>query len=176
MFCANCGNQLVAGAMFCGKCGTPAPTGGAAAAQAAAPAPTAAPYTQPTYGQPAYGQPAYGVVNPPKTFVATWLFSLFLGQLGIDRFYTGHVGLGVGKLLVTLFTFGFGGWVWQLVDLIMLLTGSFKDSDGRDLTGYEQNKKMAVWVTVGVWVVLPLLIFIGFAIIAAAAASSTYYY
>ena len=65
MFCANCGNQLVAGAMFCGKCGTPAPTGGAAAAQAAAPA-----YSSPQPG--AYGQPVF-VVKPPKSFLTTWL-------------------------------------------------------------------------------------------------------
>lgn len=173
MFCANCGNQIVAGAMFCGKCGTPAPTG------AQSPAPTTAPTAPPAYTAPqpgAYSQPVYAPLTPPKTFVATWLFSLFLGQLGIDRFYTGHAGLGVGKLLVTLFTFGFGGWVWQLVDLILLLNGSFKDSYGRALEGYEQNKKMAVWVTIGVWVALPLLLVIFFAIIAAAAASSSYYY
>ena len=174
MFCANCGNQIVAGAMFCGKCGTPAPANASGPAQSAAAQAAAPAYTAPQPG--AYAQPAYGVATPPKTFVATWLFSLFLGQLGIDRFYTGHAGLGVGKLLVTLFTFGFGGWVWQLVDLILLLNGSFKDSYGRALEGYEQNKKMAIWVTIGVWVVLPVLLVIFFALIAAAAASSSYYY
>lgn len=174
MFCANCGNQLVAGAMFCGKCGTPAPNGGAAAAQAAAPAPTAAPYTQPTYGQP-----AYGMANPPKSFMTTWLFSFFLGGFGVDRFYVGNVGLGIGKLLTSIFgSFVFLGWIWPLIDLILVLQNKFKDAQGRPLEGYEQNKKTAIWVTVGVYggiLVLGLIAIIIIAI-AAAAASTSYYY
>lgn len=40
------------------------------------------------------------------------ILSLFLGCYGIDRFYLGHTGLGVGKLL----TCG-GCGIWAIIDL-----------------------------------------------------------
>ena len=182
MFCASCGNQLVAGAMFCGKCGTPAPAGQAAAAASAPAADAAAaasnPYVASQPGANPYGQASYMTPNPPKSFMTTWLFSFFLGGLGIDRFYIGNVGLGVGKLLTSLFgSFLFVGWIWPLIDLILLLSGKFRDAQGRELEGYEQNKKTAIWVTVGVYGGLLVIgtIFAVIAIIAATAASSYSY-
>lgn len=102
-------------------------------------------YTPPPFpGQPFPGQ-GYQQESD-KSFVATWLLSWFLGTLGIDRFYLGQVGLGVAKLL----TFG-GCGVWAFIDLILVLSGSMKDAQGRPLAGYAQNKTMAIAVTVGVW-------------------------
>ena len=43
------------------------------------------------------------------------ILSVIVGSLGIDRFYIGDVGLGVGKLL----TCG-GAYIWWLVDLFMI--------------------------------------------------------
>ena len=121
----------------------------ASAHQPPAPAPASVPQT--TYGRPAYAQ--HGTVGGPggctpfaapmKSFVTTWLLSLFLGGWGIDRFYLGQPGLGIVKLLT-----GGGFGVWALIDLIMILAGSMRDSLGRPLAGYEQNKTMAIWVTV----------------------------
>lgn len=46
-----------------------------------------------------------------------WLFTWFLGSLGIDRFMRGQVGLGVLKLV----TCG-GCGVWALIDWVICLT------------------------------------------------------
>ena len=58
--------------------------------------------------------------------LVTLLLCLLLGYLGAHRFYTGHIVIGVVQLL----TFG-GCGIWWLIDLIMLLTGAFKDADGK---------------------------------------------
>lgn len=75
-------------------------------------------------------QPA-GTTAPPsegKSWIVALLLSIFLGGLGVDRFYLGYIGLGILKLL----TCG-GLWIWWLIDLIMIATGKMKDSNGRDL-------------------------------------------
>ncbi|GAA1398550.1 DUF1707 domain-containing protein [Pseudonocardia kongjuensis] len=59
------------------------------------------------------------------------LLQLFL-PFGVGRFYTGHTGLAVAQLLVTLFTFGFGA-IWSFVDGIVILAGSPTDPAGRPL-------------------------------------------
>ncbi|MBA2481034.1 MAG: TM2 domain-containing protein [Planctomycetes bacterium] len=68
-------------------------------------------------------------VGPPRrNFVVAILLSAFLGHLGIDRFYLGHIVLGILKLV----TFG-GCGVWWLVDLILIATGTVRDAEGNEL-------------------------------------------
>ena len=78
-----------------------------------------------------------------KSFVITWLLSLFLGGLGVDRFYLGKIGTGILKLI----TFG-GLGIWVLVDLIIVLSNGTRDKAGLKLEGYEKNKLIAIIVTV----------------------------
>ena len=49
-----------------------------------------------------------------KSSTTTLILSIFLGDLGIDRFYVGDIGLGVLKLL-TVGLFG----VWGFIDIFL---------------------------------------------------------
>lgn len=92
------------------------------------------PYGPPGLQLPApYGiEPVTGLPYSPKSKTTAGLLGIFLGGFGVGRFYTGHVGLGIAQLLVTVFTFGFGAW-WGLIDGIVMLAGRPTDSDGLPL-------------------------------------------
>ena len=67
-------------------------------------------------------------MNSDKDWIVTLVLAILVGGLGIDRFYSGSILLGVLKLV----TFG-GLGLWWLIDLIMLVTGNYKDGDGNPI-------------------------------------------
>jgi len=104
MYCQKCGKELPDQAAFCPSCG-----------QATRPA------TAPT--RPGYDS-SRGV--SPFSRLAALLLCVFVGALGVHRFYVGKIGTGVAMI----FTLG-GLGIWVLVDLIMIATGSFTDANRR---------------------------------------------
>jgi TM2 domain-containing membrane protein YozV len=101
MFCPNCGSQNDDGSNFCKTCGINL-------------------LIQPNMS---------GVRTiSEKNWLVTLLLCVFLGALGIHRFYVGKIGTGILMIL----TFG-GFGIWILIDLIMIATNSFTDIDGLHL-------------------------------------------
>jgi TM2 domain-containing membrane protein YozV len=62
----------------------------------------------------------------PKARLVGLLLCWFLGGFGAHRFYVGKVGTA----LLMIFTLG-GLGIWVLIDLILILVGSFRDKNGR---------------------------------------------
>lgn len=69
------------------------------------------------------------VSTSEKRILPAFLLCFFLGVFGAHRFYAGKVGTGVLELL-TLGGFG----IWWLVDMILILTGSFRDGEGQTIS------------------------------------------
>lgn len=65
------------------------------------------------------------VKKSEKGFVPTLLFAIFLGGLGVHRFFVGKIGTGILQLL----TLG-GLGIWAFIDIIMIAVGSFTDKEG----------------------------------------------
>lgn len=87
-------------------------------------------YPQQGYQQPPFqqGYPQPGYPQQGKDWLITLLLSIFLGGLGIHRFYVGKTGTGIAMLL----TVG-GCGIWALIDIIMIASGSFTDANGQPL-------------------------------------------
>ncbi len=118
-FCGTCAAEVHPLAEICPKCGV-------------------------RLARPITGNPAD--VSPKSRLTATLLCAL-LGALlcifGIHRLYLGKTGTGVTQLVLgilgwlTIWMYGLGllfwaaGGIWQIVDFILLLSGSMKDGNGQ---------------------------------------------
>ncbi|MFT3861193.1 TM2 domain-containing protein [Micropruina sp.] len=80
-----------------------------------------------------YGvDPLTGLPYSDKSKLVAGLLQIFLGGLGIGRFYLGNAGVAIAQIVVTFVTFGFGA-LWPLIDGIVLLAGQPRDRAGRPL-------------------------------------------
>ncbi len=76
---------------------------------------------------------AWNAAQIPEVFsrrewLIALLLSIFLGSLGVDRFYVGKVGTGILKLL------SFGGLgVWTIIDVIFIAVRRLDDKEGLPL-------------------------------------------
>jgi TM2 domain-containing membrane protein YozV len=101
------------------------------------PPPQAAGYPGQAYGaspQAPYGvHPVTGVPYSDKQKLVAGLLQIFLGSIGIGRFYMGDTKTGVWQIVVTVLTCGLGS-IWGLIDGIMILAGdNAKDANGLPL-------------------------------------------
>ena len=90
-----------------------------------------------------------------RHFLILFFFSFMWGTFGVDRMYMGYYATGILKLL------SFGGLgLWTLTDMIVIMTGTFKDKEGRVALQFDEYKKFAnrtiVWFTVILAVVILL--------------------
>ncbi|MDT8070086.1 MAG: TM2 domain-containing protein [Terriglobia bacterium] len=105
VYCTACGKQIHESAATCPGCGAPQQVRTAPAMVAVATPPT------------------------DKRILPAFLLCFFLGVFGAHRFYVGKIGSAIAMIL----TIG-GLGIWALIDLIMIVTGSFKDENGVRIT------------------------------------------
>jgi TM2 domain-containing membrane protein YozV len=91
-----------------------------------------APYGGAGFGGPGYGVDAYGRPLSDKSKLVAGLLQIFVGGLGIGRFYLGYTTIGVLQIVVTILTCGAGA-LWGLIDGIFIITGKVPDAEGRTL-------------------------------------------
>lgn len=141
MFCHHCGSQIADAATRCIHCGTELEPRGQAPRQAAPGMMfcrnCAAEIAREAYVCVHCGVKVAGAQDPVeralfpdqgRSWLVTLLLALTVGPLGVHRFYTGKIVTGVLQFI----TFG-GLGIWWLIDLLLILVGSFKDAEGRPL-------------------------------------------
>ena len=102
-------------------------------------------YPEPYAGTPGYVQnlvpgavvqTAFGPVRVgTKSKVAAGLLGIFLGSLGVGRFYRGFTALGVVQLIVTIATCGMGAF-WGLIEGIVVLVAQPGSESSKDAQGF----------------------------------------
>lgn len=97
-----------------------------------------------------------------RSYVVAWVYAMFFGLFGADRFYLGKPIQGVLKFL----TLG-GLGAWQLFNLVSILAGNEKGPDGQPLKGADEHTVTLWIVTAGLWLVQAFVSLILFSSLAA---------
>lgn len=127
MYCPRCGGYSQTGTGICTYCGVPLPQQpNAPPIQYQQPVYQQPVYQQPVYQQPVYQQPpCYGQPYQPnlpvKSKLVAALLALFLGGIGVHKFYLGRTGAGIAMLL---FCWTFIPSFIAFIDFIILLCSS----------------------------------------------------
>ncbi len=139
MYCRNCGKEVAEEAVACLSCGM-APSRGRGFCQSCGQATNPEAEVCVHCGVRLATRPAGGEA---KSKLVAGLLGIFLGGLGIHRFYLGYNKIGAIQAILTaagivtcgiLFPLPIGAAIWGLVEGIMILTGKIdKDANGNPL-------------------------------------------
>lgn len=77
-----------------------------------------------------------------RHFLAVFFLSFMWGIVGVDRMYLGKWGTGFLKLI----TLG-GLGIWILTDLTMIMAGTMRDKQGREMLQFAEYKGFAYKTT-----------------------------
>ena len=112
--CLSCGLAPLNGTGFCQNCGAPTQAESLICTKCAV-------------------NLAFKAKEGARSKMAAGLLGVFLGGLGIHRFYLGFTGIGIIQIIVTLVTCGLGS-LWGFVEGILVLTGTInRDAQGQPL-------------------------------------------
>jgi TM2 domain-containing membrane protein YozV len=64
-----------------------------------------------------------------KKILPTFLLCFLFGVFGAHRFFVGKIGTAILQLI----TIG-GLGIWMMIDLIIIITGSFTDKEGKKIS------------------------------------------
>ena len=129
MKCPKCATESE-GCTYCPNCGMQLMYDGTAPAS---PPPVQNVYTNEVYQPPQPVQVVNQYVNiiSNKSRLAALLLAIFLGVVGVHRFYVGKIGTG----LLWLFTGG-GFGIGYIVDIVLIACGVFKDGNGMPIVNW----------------------------------------
>ena len=69
-----------------------------------------------------------------KSWLITLLLCIFVGCLGIHRFYIRKIGTGISQLILTLTFYGIIiSGIWAIMDLVLIVIDKMVTKDGKPL-------------------------------------------